>query len=138
MRPSAVPNNVLRLMSAEDRKRLGKAGMTTEEAAAMAEAKEEKVLQQMIANCLLRMGIEFNASRMDKKTTCRTGWPDFVFALRDSIGRGVPCAIEVKTKTGRLTTEQQDILRRLAANGWQTAVIRSYDEFLQFLRDKCE
>lgn len=132
-----LPETVLRRMSPEDRKKLGKAAMLSSEALAAAEAKAEKELQRLIAATLNRLGVMFNASRMDRRTTCRRGWPDFTFALRDKTGRAVPCAVEVKAWTGKLEPEQRQMLDALARNGWKTAVVRSYEEFMSFMREVC-
>jgi hypothetical protein len=67
-------------------------------------------------------------SRMDRPTTQNKGVPDFVIFCDN----GLVLAIEIKTGTGKLSTEQ------LATAAWLTrlkanyAVIRSFQEFLAF------
>jgi hypothetical protein len=67
-------------------------------------------------------------SRMDMPTTQSKGVPDFVIFCDN----GLVLAIEIKTGTGKLSTEQLSTaawLTRLKAN---YAVIRSFQEFLAF------
>lgn len=75
-----LPDNILKRMSPQDRPK-GPAGMTAEECAAKSTAKAEKELQQQIRALLDRLGIWYHWSRMDKKTTCRKGTPDFLFVV---------------------------------------------------------
>lgn len=129
-----LSERLIRMMSDSDRAQLGRFGRTEEEVRAELEAKAERDLMKQVTAMLDLWGIVWNASRMDRRTTCRRGWPDLVFALKDATGRAVPCAIELKSQTGQLRPDQAEMLDKLAANGWRVAVIRSLDAFLQFAR----
>lgn len=62
----------------------------------------------------------------------RKGVPDLLI-LRPS-GRFHGLAVEVKSRTGRLTPEQQAWLETLHADGWLTGIVRSLDEFIEIVR----
>ena len=59
---NVLPNNILVRMSPADRKQLGKAGLTAAECAEKAAVKNERELQKLIANELLRNGIYYTQS----------------------------------------------------------------------------
>ena len=65
--------------------------------------------------------------------------PDLMFSvIRHRCGVtpvpvAIPCAVELKTKTGRLSEGQQQTLAALRSDGWVTAVIRDAEKFLEFL-----
>ena len=124
----SLPPNVLRCMPEGDRHRLGKSGMLPEEALAKADVKAERDLQRHIGNLLRLRGIPFNQSRMDRRTSCAVGWPDFTFAVG-----GVPFAWEVKTAKGQLTGEQDVLHVLMRACGWRVSVIRSVQQALDVL-----
>ena len=123
-----IPEAWLRLMKSEDRKTFGKAGLTAEEAYEKFADRAEKELHKLIWAELTRRGIVVIHSRMDRKSTTAKGIPDFCFVYDR-----LPFAIEVKTATGQLTREQKTTMELMERNGWQTAVVRSFDEFLKLL-----
>lgn len=86
---TVLPNHITRLVSPEDRKKLGLE--TAEETLAKGEAKSEKALQRQIVNLLRLKGIEPIVSRMDRPTSNNAGTPDILFSLHS-----VACAWEVK------------------------------------------
>lgn len=104
-KPEILPNNVLRLLSAEDRKPMGKAGITTEEAQAKADTRREKELQKDMENLLRQRNIFFVRSRMDKRTSTRKGIPDFIIILP----RGRALMVEAKVEGGELSQDQRDV-----------------------------
>lgn len=62
-------------------------------------------------------------SRMDRATTNAVGTADFLFVW----GRNA-YAVEAKSKTGKLSPEQQGFLVAAKMDGWVTGVVRSlYD-----------
>lgn len=123
-----IPEAWLKMMRPEDRKALGKAGLTADEAYQKFADRQEKNLHKLIWAELTRRGIVVIHSRMDRKSTTIKGLPDFCF-----VHYSVPYAIEVKTQTGQLTREQKITMQRMALNGWMTHVVRSFDEFLDIL-----
>jgi hypothetical protein len=143
MNPGLLPPSFLRCLSPSDRKSLGKAGMTPEEAIAKQEVKSERDLQQQIANLLRLRNIEFFWQRMDKRTTGKVGQPDFIFSVLgtqtidgEPLVEGYSVAWEAKLPTGELSIEQSQMAIRLQSppNNWHWRIIRSVDEALSELK----
>ncbi len=132
-----VPESWLRCMSPEDRKAMGKAGMTAEEAIAKFTAKSEKQLQSQIVNLLRLKGIEVCWHRTDKKSAATVGWPDLTFCVRIDDYPPFPCAWEIKFGDGELSDDQRRMAIRLQSppNYWQWREVRSVDQALALLRD---
>ena len=118
-----LPDHILRRMSAADRKQLGAAGITADEALARAAARTERELQDLIAALLRLRGIDYCQPSPVKKSGITIGWPDFTFCHH-----GVPIVLEVKTATGTLRPEQAALHPRLAAQGWRVHVVRTVAE----------
>lgn len=132
-----LPDNILRRMSPQDRKPMGKAGMTSDEALTKAIARSERDLQGQISNWLNLKGIWFYNARMDKKTTAKVGTPDFLLCFTEMVGSTEfrrPTALEVKFGNGRLSIEQEQTKRRMEANGWRYHVVRSLIEVIEIVR----
>lgn len=125
-----IPENILRMMPAHERARLGRDGLLAEERQAKIDAKNERELQDRIKSLLRQRDICFNQNRMDRATTGREGWPDFTFAID-----GRACAIEVKMPGQNPEPEQVKCMAELMRDGWFVRVVRSEDEFLQALLD---
>lgn len=150
MKSSVIPENILKCMSPEDRRKHGQ--KTAAEVLAQGEAKSEKELQKQIVALLRLKGVEVNVSRMDKRKTDVVGWPDLTFCvyamapqmvfagLSEALPKAwqvFPCLWEIKMPKGELTPEQQKIGIRLISmpNGWRHRVIRSVDQALAELRE---
>jgi hypothetical protein len=90
----------------------------------------EKILQRQIAELLHRHGIVVFYQRMDRRTSGKTGQPDFLFAVN-----GQAIAWEIKTETGRLSLEQERLMDKLSQppNSWKCKVIRSVEEAIHQL-----
>ena len=140
-----LPEKFLRLMSKEDRKSLGKAGMTAEEALAKFVCHSERDLQRTIVQLLRQKGIEPLWHRTDKRSAATVGWPDITFAVQRD-WQGVPvylhrpviaCAWEVKFGNGELSKEQKQMAIRLQSppNCWRWRCIRSVDDALKELKE---
>ncbi len=127
--PHIIPDNLLRCMSPSDKQHFGKAGLTAEEAAAKFVLKSEGDLQDLIAKDLLRRGIWNDCDAMHKKRTGPRGTPDFLFAVN-----GQACAVEAKFGAGTLSDEQKETIPKMITNGWRVAVVRSFQEYREFLR----
>ncbi len=121
--------NILRRMEPQDRKGMGKAGLLDSECAEIAAVKSERDLQKLIANELLRRGIWFSRSAMNRKTTNTVGTPDFLFCCR-----GFFCAVEVKHGAGKVRPEQQEALDAILENDGRCMVVRSFEGLLAFLK----
>lgn len=109
-------------MSPSDRKAIGQ--MTAEEAKEKGTARMERDLQAQIVQYLHLLEVEVLWHRTDRKSHATTGWPDLTFVVD-----GKPWGVEVKTDTGRVRPEQYERLRKMGLNGWQVAIVRSFEEF---------
>ena len=120
-----LPNNILKCMAPEDRKPLGKAGLTSEEALLREAFDRESKLQKLINNFLLLRGIHGVWASTHKKTTTKKGTPDFLFAFR-----GVPVALEVKMEGRHLEPEQEAMRQKLTdrTNGWRHYLVTSVEQ----------
>jgi hypothetical protein len=125
-----LPEKVLRLLSPADRRSLGKAGLTADEALQAARVKSERDLQNLIETYFNLRGVVAIRSRMDKATTTPKGTPDFMLALR---GRAV--VIEAKLPGEELTPEQEAMKARMTGdpNGWHWLTVYSLDEVKELL-----
>lgn len=116
------PERVLKRMSAADRKSVGQ--MTATEAVQRCEHRLEKQQQGIFASwCALheRAGeLVYNWSRTDKRSTNRTGLPDFCVW-----SRGRCLFIELKAPGGRLSEEQELFRALLEAQGFTFVIARN-------------
>lgn len=88
----------------------------------------ESALHDAISEyCKGRGWLAFHGS-MAHRAMRTLGEPDFIIARAD----GVTLYVECKTKTGKLTPEQQAIGHALTALGQRWAVVRSLEEFTAF------
>lgn len=129
--PTTVfPDDFLRRLPAAERAKLGKAGITFEEALAKQEAKEEKDLQNFIEKLFNLRGVIANRSRMDRKKTDKVGWPDFTCSLN-----GFAVAIEVKLPGKKLDTDQIEVRDKMIAapNNWQYFIAYSVQDVIVIL-----
>jgi hypothetical protein len=128
---SDLRDNVLSKLPPDEKKRLGKAGLTYGEAQAKQAAREEKELQRQIANLLRLKGIEANVSRMDKRKTDRKSWGDFTFAAN-----GQAVIWECKRPGEKLRDDQEAMRKKLIAapNEWQYFVIHTVEDGIRSLR----
>lgn len=127
---TVLPNSILTKMNAKDRASLGRAGMTAEEAESAFVAKTEADLQTLIQTMLQRNGVYVVRQRMDKRSNVKIGCPDLLFSVN-----GTPVAWEVKLPGKKPRPEQIDALASMSRNGWQTAVVTSYDKALSIYRE---
>jgi hypothetical protein len=119
-----LPDKVLRLLSPADRRSLGKAGLTAEEAVLAGRIKAEKDLQNLMESYFNLRGIVAIRSRMDKATRTKTGTPDFLLAIR---GRAI--AVEAKLPGKDLEEDQQSMKAKMMAapNNWHWVTAYSMD-----------
>lgn len=101
-----------------------------EEAAALADEiegeKQEKELQRLCEQELSRRGIPY--LHLSHRAREKAGWPDLVFP---SFGRFF--AVELKTKTGKLSKDQKRVMQGLEHHDALCAVVRSHRELVQLL-----
>jgi hypothetical protein len=119
-------------MAPSDRAKLGKVGLTREEAIEAKAIRDERDLQLNCCQLLQLRGIEYIRPPMNRRSQLPPGWPDFTFAYC-----GRPCAWEVKVEEGKLRQEQIECLAKLKSspNRWSVAIIRSTAEAKKFLDD---
>lgn len=98
----SLPNNILKCMVPADRKSLGKSGLTIEEADAKGQKRAERELHETFGQWLRLHGLSSRHDRMDRKTNCAPGWPDF-----DVPYGGKACLIEFKAEGGLLSEVQR-------------------------------
>lgn len=94
------------------------------------EQREAEIHREIMDYCN-GLGWVAHHSRMDRPSTCGVGSPDFVVALP----AGRTLYVEVKTSTGKLSTEQAAWIRRLQNLGHKTGVVRSLREFVQMAQE---
>lgn len=128
-----LPENILRCMSAKERKAIGAGNMTSSEANAVYEDRKEKELHKLINGYLRQRGIVPGHQRMDKKSNMKAGYPDFVFVARKSLGTPIPVAIEAKIGKNDLTDDQAKVMAQMIMNGWTYHVVRSLQELKEIL-----
>ena len=87
----------------------------------------EKGLQTLCEQELSRRGIEY--LHISHRAREKKGWPDLVFALA---GRAV--AVELKSRSGKLSADQERVLANMRHNGWAVHVVREFVSFVQILR----
>jgi hypothetical protein len=75
--PTILPEGFLKSLPEAERKRLGKAGITAEQALQTYRRGQEKELQKQIASYLDLNQIYYETDRIDQKTSGRRGRPDF-------------------------------------------------------------
>ena len=90
----------------------------------------ESVLHRQVAQELYRAGIDFSASRMDKRTGRHLGEQDFTIYLDG----GKMLLVELKTPWGKLSEDQVRWAERLAKRGHTVHVVRSLVEFKELLK----
>jgi hypothetical protein len=119
-----LPDKILRLLSPADRRSLGVAGLTADEALDAARIKSERDLQNLIESYFNLRGVVAIRSRMDKATRTKKGTPDFMLALR-----GHAIALEAKLPGEELREEQADMKRKMTdeINGWEWVTVNSLD-----------
>ena len=98
---------------------------TAPDKASHEDVKSEKILQIQIEQYLGHKGITAIRSRMDRKTSNQVGTPDFMFAVE-----GRACAYEAKLPHHKLSTEQEEMRRKLEADGWHYVVVRHLDDVI--------
>jgi hypothetical protein len=116
--PNVPSEGFLQALPEEERKRLGRAGITAAQAMATYKASQEKELQKDVYQWLLYHEIYFEWDRMDKKTSGKRGRADFRICYK---GRFV--AAECKAETGTLSSAQAIEAARLRKSGGRFVLV---------------
>jgi hypothetical protein len=130
MTTTVLPDNILRRMSTEDRKTLGKAGLTASECRKIIMEKSEKDLQKIIAQWLRLRGLYYDMDAMHKKRAGTIGAPDFQFPYR-----GKFVAWEVKFGKNSLSLEQSSVRDSILKQGGEWRLIKSLEEAKNHLNE---
>jgi len=118
-----LPNNVLKCLSPTEKNRLGKAGLTTDEAQERFEAKNERDLQRLISNYLRLNNLPFLQDSMHKRRTGTIGWPDFTVFIHGHL-----LLFEVKFGKGKVSPEQAALHAQLAQQGFPVHIVTSFEQ----------
>lgn len=129
-----LPDRVLKAMNASERKKLGKAGVTADEAAAKSTAKNEREIQADILQFCRLKGWPYDCPTFGKKTRVSIGRPDIIIALPG----GKTAWVEVKMPKGLLSAEQATYLGRLGVLGHNIIVPTSAKEAIDWLKSLAE
>ena len=89
----------------------------------------EKVLQKVCADRLSLLGVRHAVHIRPGQKTC-DGLADLIFCYR-----GIPFAVELKQKTGRIDDAQRDCLADMMADGWNVRVCYSLSQFDSFIQE---
>jgi hypothetical protein len=123
-----LPDHFLSKLPPEERKKLGRAGMTSEEAQASYVARSEKALQLAVSEWLRAQKYPFFSPRFDKRTTWQIGAPDFVVCVE-----GFFVCVECKSLHGKLSKEQEAIMSYVTMGGGMYLVIHEVEELAKAL-----
>ena len=132
MNPRALPANVVKAMTASDRKALGV--HTPQESQAIRDGKSHKQVVTEIVNWLALQGVVTCVPRQDKKSGIQEGWTDITFCIlvEHSPGcwHGQAMGFEVKVGRDKLSPAQIEMHRLMRSNGWHIAVVGSLDDVI--------
>ena len=126
-----LPDKILRLMSAADRREYARGQLTGEEALEAARVRSERDLQNLAERYFRLRGVVAVRARMDKATTTAVGTPDFLLSLAGLGG----VAVEFKLPGEELTPEQEAMKLKMTTppNCWHWVTARSLDDIKQLL-----
>jgi hypothetical protein len=124
-----VPENLLKLMSPEDRRLVAKGQLTAEQALDKFCRREEKELHRQFESWLMRHEVDYTHARMDKPSTIEVGTADY------HVWRGIRHAfIEFKSEHGKLRKEQEEFVARQLRYGTPILVTKDYSVACAFVR----
>jgi len=83
---------------------------------------QERQLQRLCEQELSRRDCPY--LHLSPRARERRGWPDLVF-----VWQRVPYAVELKSADGKLSLDQERMLRRMQRCGWVTMVVREFVAF---------
>jgi hypothetical protein len=127
--PIVLSERFLAALPEEERKRLGRAGITAVEAFRTFRQGEEKTLQQLCVQWLELNQIYYETDRMDRKTSGKKGRADF----RICVG-GLWLSAECKAHKEKLADEQLREAERLIASGGRFILVYGLYDLLHHVR----
>lgn len=123
------PESFLRRIAKPDRKQLGKAGETIEEATARASVKLEREMHDQFAAWLRINGIPFIHARTDLRSTIQKGWPDFTV-----IWQGSAMCVEFKMPNGIISEDQRATMIGLQDTGTGVFIFTNSQEAISLVK----
>jgi VRR-NUC domain len=130
---TTLPDHFLEKLFPEERKRLGKAGMTAAEAQEKYQARVEKEMRLHFSNWLMLRAIPFVTARHDKKSTIMVGWPDYTVLWDNRV-----LCVEFKMAGQKPRPEQQKVIEFLLRSGVKTVVCTSFSQAIQTVKTHFE
>lgn len=119
--PITLGDNVLSKLESDEKKRRGKAGLTTEERTAKRDKRRESELRGQVIGFAERAGIVVDTSDPHRKSRLPSGRPDLLLT-KDS-----RCLyLELKTNYNKLSPEQETYIAKLVQAGNGVFVVRDY------------
>jgi hypothetical protein len=115
-----------RLLSKRDR--VAANVQTKAEAGDKFTARLEREMHKQFSQWLDLNGLFYIHSRTDKRTTQRKGLPDYFVIGKETL------VVELKTETGRLSSEQQQILDELSQRGVTCMVTSSVVDAIELVK----
>jgi hypothetical protein len=122
--------NFLKLMSVEQRRQFGKAGLTAEEALLKEIARTERGEHNIFLSWLMLKGVPRIHSRMDKRPTIEEGWPDFTVFYE-----GITLFFEFKVNKRKLTQKQEQMIALLREVGFEVFLIDTAREAIGICKE---
>lgn len=125
-----IPDHILRLMPEHERKLLGKAGRTADEAQAIFTERTEKEMHITFESWLNLHNLPFIHSRMDRATTTNLGVPDFAVFYQERA-----LLIEFKMPSSMLSEDQKTYHAKLDKVGASPVVCFSAEQAIKLARE---
>jgi len=133
-----ISPNFLKLMSVEQRRQFGKAGLTEEEALLKEITRTERGEHKIFLSWLMLKGIPRIHSRMDRRPTIEEGWPDFTVFYE-----GITLFFEFKVNrrkrtkdlTKDLTKKQEQWIGLLRECGFEVFLIDTAKEAIEICKE---
>jgi hypothetical protein len=128
-----ITDRLLKLMSPDDRKALGKSGRTWAEAVASDNDKAERKLHSDFSGFLKRHEDELalvHHTNPTKRTRSTVGEPDYCIHFTT----GKTAFVEFKINANKLSREQEITVAKLRSAGFPVLVTGSYEEAITFIQ----
>ena len=122
--PNNLPDPLLtKIADPKEKRRLGKAGLTTEEGLAKRQKEDENELRERIEGFCRRNKIDPDGGNPAKRSRLRTGRPDLVLTKNNR------CLwVEFKVRNNKLTSDQYEHIAWLRQCGNYTELIENYPD----------
>jgi hypothetical protein len=127
--PAVLPDSFLKALPNNERKKMGKAGMTTEECRQKFIRGQEIELQKLCMNWLCLHKIYFEWDRTDKRTSGKRGRADFRACVL-----GYWLSIECKADGEPLSREQAQEAVKLRNSGGRFVLAYCLDDLIEAIQ----